>query len=887
VKPHCAFTWWVVALSLFGLTPSALAEQRTQTGTLRIVVHDPSGAVVPGAVVRIKGADGAAAEVTADGLLSDGFGVATARDLGAGRYSVTVSFPGFETKTAPDVRVRTGENRRDVTLAIQKLDQTISVGRDPATSASDPNSDRFNTVLSKPQIDALPDDPDEMENVLKEMAGPGATIRVDGFRGGRLPPKSQIRSIRFSRDMFAAENHGGGLVFVDLVTQPGLGPLRGGLDFTFRDDSLNARNAFVGEKGPEQTQQYTLNLSGTLLKERTSFSLSAGGASLYDSANVFAALPGGSRSVPVRRPSDRMNVNGRIDHALTKTQTLRATFQQNQNDQRNLGVGNFDLSERAYARTSDDRVFRLSESGPWSRNVFAESRFQIHWLSTEAASATEVPTVRVLDAFTAGGAQQAGGRRSTEIEWATNIDWAKGKHAARAGALIEGGSYRSDSRTNYLGTYTFTSLADYEAGRPANYTQRTGDPLVQYSQWQAGVFVQDDWRVRKNLTLSGGLRQELQTHMDDRWNLAPRAGFTWAPFENGKTTVRGGAGVFYDWLDADTFEQTLRVDGVRQQDVVVRNPGYPNPFSGGSDQQVLPTSKYTLAGKLVMPKRAMVNVGLSRQLSSTLSANVSFNRTDGTNRLRGRNINAPLAEGSRPNQSLGNVTQVESTAHMRGQSLNAGLNLNIPSRRTMLFANYSWLRQENDADGPFSLPADSYDPAGDWGPAAGVPHHIFSGMANTTLLKNIRLGFTATARTGAPYSVTTGRDDNGDTVFNDRPAGVSRNSAVSKGMWDVGSRVSYAFGFGQRPAAGGMTGGPTMVIQRVGGAGGASDMLGMLGGGGAEDKRVRFELFVSAQNLFNHVNPIGFSGVMTSPFFGQPTAAMPGRRIDVGMRVGF
>jgi hypothetical protein len=887
VKPSPrTFTWCVVTLWLwlFSCAPGALAEQRAQTGTLRITVHDQSGAVVPGAVVRVTGADRPAAEITRDGLLSDGVGVATAQDLVAGRYAITVSFPGFETKTVTDVRVRTGLTGGDVTLAFQKLDQSVSVGRDPAKSASDPNHARFSTVLSKQQIDALPDDPDEMEKVLEEMAGPGATIRVDGFRGGRLPPKSQIRSIRFSRDMFAAENHGGGMVFVDIVTQPGLGPLRGGLDFTFRDDSLNARNAFVDEKGPEQTQQFTFNLSGTLLKEQTSFSLSAGGASLYDSANVFAALPGGARSVPIRRPSDRMNVNGRIDHALTKTQTLRVTFQQNQNEQRALGVGSFDLSERAYRRTSDDRVFRLSESGPWSRNVFAESRFQLHWLSTGAVSASELPTVRVLDAFTAGGAQQAGGRNSTEIEWATNVDWAKGKHAVRAGVLVEGGSYRSDSRTNYLGTYTFPSLADYESGRPATYTQRTGDSLVQYSQWQAGVFVQDDWRARKNVTLSGGLRLELQTHMDDRWNLAPRAAFTWSPFSHGKTTVRGGGGIFYDWLDADTFEQTLRVDGVRQQDVVIRNPGYPNPFSGGADLQVLPTSKYMLAGNLVMPKRAMLNVGISQQLSPAISANVSFNRTEGTNRLRGRNINAPVADGSRPDRLLGNVTQVESTARMRGQSLNAGLNVNLPTRRTMLFANYAWIRQENDADGPFSLPANSYDLAGEWGPTAGVPRHIFSGVANTTLLKNIRLGLTATARTGSPYTVTSGRDDNGDTVFNDRPAGISRNSALSKGMWDVGARVSYAFGFGQRPATGPMPGGQTMVIR---GVGGASDLLGMLGGGGAEDKRVRVELYVSAQNLLNHVNPIGFSGVMTSPFFGQPTAAMPGRRIDVGMRIGF
>ena len=876
----------VVALSVLALNSPALAQQRPTSATLRIVVHDPSGAVIPAAVVLITDAEAPTPAVPVE-VTSDGQGVAVAAGLGPGRYAVSVSFPGFETKILTDLRLRAGETKRDVTLAIQKLDQAVSVGRDPAVSASDPNNDRFSTVLSKQQIDTLPDDPDEMESVLKEMAGPGATLRVDGFRGGKLPPKSQIRSIRFSRDMFAAENHGGGMVFVDITTQPGMGPLRGGLDFTFRDDVLNARNAFVDEKGPEQTQQYGFNLSGTLIKQRTSFSLSAGGASLYDSANIYAAGPDGTVSSNVRRPSDRVNFNGRIDHALTKAHTLRLTFQRNADDQKNLGVGGYDLTERAYARSSDDRLLRLAESGPISRNVFGESRVQLHWLSNSVDSAYELPTVSVLDAFTAGGAQQAGGRRSTELEWATNVDWAKGKHAVRAGTLLEGGSYRGDSRTNYLGTFTFASLSDFDAGRPTTFSRRAGDPLVRYSMWQAGLFVQDDWRVRKNLTLSGGLREELQTHLDDRWNPAPRVGFTWSPFKSGKTTIRGGGGIFYDWLDAGTFEQTLRVDGVHQRDMVVRNPGYPNPLSGDSSQEVLPPSKYTLGTDLVQPTRKMINVGLSQQLTPTLTANVSFAHSTGANRFRGRNVNAPRSDGTRPDPSLGNVTEVESTARMRGSSLNTGLNLNIPNRRTFLFANYSWLRQENDADGAFSLPADNYNLSGEWGPAAGVPHHIFSGILNTTVRKNIRAGLSATARTGTPYNITTGHDDNGDTVFNDRPQGVPRNAAATKGMWDVGARVSYAFGFGTRQAGGGMGGGPTVVIQRVGSVGGGGDMLNAIGGGGAEDKRVRFELYVSAQNLLNHVNPIGYSGVMTSPFFGEPTAAMPARRIDVGVRMGF
>ena len=867
--------------------PTGAAAQTTDAATLRVVVKDPSGAVIPGAIVQVKGTEERTAAVTRTDVLSDGQGVAAAAGLRPGRYAIEVAFPGFETLTLPDVRVRAGENKRDAVLKIQKLEDSVSVGRDKATVASDPNNDRFNTVLSKEQINALPDDPDEMERVLKEMAGPGATIRVDGFRGGKLPPKSQIRSIRFQRDAYAAENHMAGMVFVDIVTQPGLGPLRGSMDFLFRDDSLNARNAFQPDKGAEQTQQYTMNLSGTLRKDRTSFSLSATGAALYDSAYVYADTTTGLQNNAIRRPSDRMNFNGRLDHAMTTSHTLRANLQTNGVETDNLGVGGFDLEERAYSRKTEEALLRLSESGPWSRTLFGESRLQVRRQSSGSTSDLERRTTRVLDTFTSGGAQQAGGREATDIEWATNVDWARGRHAVRFGTLIEGGWYTSDNRTNYLGTFVFPSSADFDAGRPASFSQRIGDPRVEYSQWQAGFFVQDDWRARSNLTISAGVRQELQTHMDDRLNLAPRVGVTWSPFKNGKTTLRGGGGVFYDWLESETYEQVLRVDGVRQRDLVVTNPGYPDAFLGATGE-ILPGSKYTFADGLVMPKRIMANVGLSHQFKPTLTANVSYSRSHGYDRFRGRNVNAPI-DGARPDPTIGNVTQVESTASMRGQTLSAGLNFNIPARRMFLFANYAWMKQESDADGPFGLPANSYDPAAEWGPVAGIPRHNFTGMFTTSLTRTVRLSLGGSWRAGVPYNITTGHDDNGDTVFNDRPAGVGRNTARTEMAWDVNGRLSYAFGFGKRAGAdgGAGAGGPVIIAHRVtvGGAGGG-DIAGAFGGG-AEDKRVRFELFASASNLFNAVNRTGYSGVMTSPFFGQATAAMPARRIDVGVRVGF
>ena len=860
------------------LSASTVAAQTPPgTAALRVTVRDPSGAVIPNAIVTIVGPDTSAS--------TDSKGVATIASVSPGRYSITVAFGGFETRTLTDVRLKPGENHRDVTLAIAKVAETVAVGRDPATAASDPNNERFGNALTKAQIDALPDDPDEMEQQLKQMAGPGAVIRVDGFHGGKLPPKSQIRSIRFASGMFAAENHNGGMTFVDIQTQPGLGPLRGSTDFSYRGGAFDARNAFQPAKGPEETKQYNADLSGTLWKNRTSFSVGYTGATLFDSANVYAAGPDGPDAGAIRRPSDRSTINARIDHALSRTQTLQASVQRNANDQRELGVGGFDLADRAYANKTSDTLFRLRETGPWSKALNAETRLQIHQSTSANRSSVEAPAVNVLDAFTSGGAEQRGGTRSTELEYATNLDYARGRHSMRFGTLIQGGAYRSDAGANYLGTFTFSSLADYEAGRPATYTQRTGNPLVEYSNWDAGFFAQDDWRAAKNLTLSGGVREELQTHLGDRWNAAPRGGVTWSPFKNGKTTIRGGGGLFFDWLDASVYQQTLQVDGVHEQDIVVENPGYPDPYSGGAGVEVLPASTYVLGQGLVMPARALAMAGVSQQLAN-LIVNVNYTHAQGWDRFRGRNVNAPQA-GVRPDPLLGNVTEVQSSGRLRNDSLNVGVNLSLTSTHTLLFANYAWLRQRNDADGPFSLPADSDDLAAEWGPASGVPSHIASAVLNTTLLDRIRVSVSASARSGTPYNITTGRDSNGDAVFTDRPAGVGRNSGMSAGTWDVAARLTYVFGFGQKSQDGGPGGQRVVIIQRAGG--GAGDLLGGGAGfgGGADNKRVRVELFATASNLFNRVNLAGYSGVMTSPFFGQPTAAGPARKLDVGLRIGF
>ena len=153
------------------------------------------------------------------------------------------------------------------------------------------------------------------------------------------------------------------------------------------------------------------------------------------------------------------------------------------------------------------------------------------------------------------------------------------------------------------------------------------------------------------------MRHEIQTHVNDYWNVAPRFGATWSPFKSGSTTIRGGVGIFYDWYEAQLYEQTLRVDGTRQVDTVVQNPGFPDPFAGG-DAVVLPSSRYIQDDDLRLPTTLRTNVGVERTFGRWARVNAGYSFARGSSLFRGRNINAPLEDGSRPDPTTGNITHL-------------------------------------------------------------------------------------------------------------------------------------------------------------------------------------------------------------------------------------
>ncbi len=845
--------------------------------TLRVTVLDPTEAALVIAEVTIVDARGSEQTRAVDAR-----GVAVFENLEPGTYQVKAAAESFRPLTTP-FTVRRGENRTTLRLALATIEQSVVV---QDQSAADRRDNGFSQTLTQEQIDALPDDPDEMAEELARMAGPGAQIFVNGFRGGRLPPKDQIQQIRFHTNSFSAEYHEAGMVRVEVITKPGMGGWRGMTNFGFRDESLNATPAFADEKGPEQMRRYMVNFQGPIAKGKTGLTVSFDGNNSYESRTIVAQSPTGA---PVNGlatvPGNAVNFTARVEHLMGASSQLQAEYSRRQNDRRNLGVGDFDLPERAYATDNSTDTFRVRSTNVIGKKVFSEFRFSVIDSTLSTTSASTAPTVRVNDAFNAGGAGQMGDRHAREIEVAQNFDFSVGrKHSLRAGLLFETGWWDSDQRSNAFGTYTFTSLDAFNAGLPATYAIRVGNPLVEYAQTKAGWYIQDDFRPVRTLQLSAGLRHEIQTQVESKWNLAPRGAFTWNATK--KTTVRGGYGIFYDWYDSALYEQTIRVDGNHQVDVIVQQPGFP-VLEGGGDR--LPASIIRSA-PIDQPLIQQASVGLERPLAAWADFRTDYMWTRGSRTLRSINVNAPT-DGVRPDPTVGNITEIQSTGKRASDRVTVALNARYMPRRMLGMVMYQFANTRNYADSPTALPSNSLDPDADWGPAAqDVRHRIFFNF-NTPLGNGVRMGLNVQGASALPYNITTGLDANGDTVFNDREAGVTRNSGRGASQWTTNVRFNKSIGLG-----GTRSGPPTMPMppppptgamnQRVGGGPGGGDgpqMVVMEG----NNAKYRLDLFLNIQNAFNNVNYNAFIGNQLSPFFGTATSAAPPRRIEVGFSIGF
>jgi hypothetical protein len=967
-QPKFLFRVRILMVTLLCAAVANGVAAQVRNGTLRGQVTDPSGGTVATAGVLLTTPDGQTVVRTTDAM-----GAFEAVDLAPGTYVVRVTLQGF----APyeqTVQLAGGQIQElSISLLIETQQTEVTVAELAPTVDASPSNNADSLVMQGSDLEALADDPDQLEADLQALAGPsagpnGGQIYIDGFTGGRLPPKSSIREIRVNQNPFSSQFERMGFGRVEVLTRPGTDELHGRFSVQGNTSKLNSKNPFlpVSEQVPYHSLNFDGNISGSF-RGRASFSVSAFRRNINNSSIVNAiVLDPSFNPVPfttsVELPQRRTNISPRFDYQLTRDNTLTVRYQYSRDTESNSGVGGFSLPSQGVDAFESEHSIQISDTQILGERAVNETRFEYtRNRSTETALNSGV-TTRVSDAFTGGGTSRASLEEANEYELQNYTSYIFGPHMLKFGARLRASTVVDESIDNFNGAFTFTSIEAYQAteqglannltpeqiaangGGASQFSITTGTPRTSISPLDLGLYIQDDWRLRSNITLSYGLRFETQKDIPDKLDWAPRIGLAWAiGGGNRPTVVRAGWGIFYDRFDEGDLMQLERFNGVTQQEFIVTDPTfYPTvpPITSLPPAQTLATT-YQIDPDLRSPYILQAAVSVERQLTRIANVSVSYLNSRGVHYFLTNNINAPLPgtvtpsnpDGIRPFPGQGNIYEYQSSGTFQQNQLITSLNIRA-SAALSLFGRYTLNRARgNSSNGGF--PSNPYDLNQDYGRTNFDVRQRVNFGGTIALPYDFRLSPLVTFQTSPPFNIRVGDDLNGDSQFNDRPGFVTPQSleenivvtewgtfdvapgpnstiipinyGVGTSRFSVNMRLGKTFSFGGTgqaaatagpagpqggPGGGGFGGG------RPGGGGPGGGGFGRgRGGGGGGGGRGRYNVTfnIDARNIFNIVNYANPNGNLSSPLFGEVTSLAGGpystgaspRRIDLQLAFSF
>jgi hypothetical protein len=813
----------------FCLLFSGLVHAQVTDGTLRGQITDPSGSAVGTATVIVTTPAGGA--VTAN---ANRDGVYEVKNLAPGKYSVKIIAPGFTEVDRDAVQITAGQVLKlDAKLNIETQEQKVLVTDQAATALDvNPASNAGAIVLQGKDLEALSDDPDELQSDLQALAGPsagpnGGQIYIDGFTAGQLPPKASIREIRINQNPFSAEYDKLGYGRIEILTKPGTDQWHGQLFLTGTTAALNARNPFerlpVGEAPPGyESTQFSGNIGGPLSKKASIFfnyeqrninNLNVVSAQIVD-PTTFAVTP---FSQAVANPDTRINLSPRLDYQVSAGNTLSVRYQYYRQTQDNESVGGFNLASLATNQFDSESTFQVSDTQTLSPRLINETRFQyVHEVANQNPLST-APMISVSSAFAAGGNTTGiNNDAQNRYELQDEAYLTLGKHALKIGGRLRSTIEDNSTNQTFNGEYSFgkrllspnvctptaadncqiTPLEAYQitlqgqaAGLPFTQIQAMGGGASFYSlafnpagraatsisYFDGSVFVQDDFRWRPNVSISYGLRYETQNNLGDHADFAPRIGLAWGfgAKKNAapKTVLRAGFGIFYDRFTTDDLLLQQRQNGVIQQQYLIPNPTF-------FDQTTtVPPSQFV--GAIASPQTVYVpnndlrtpytmQTGVSVERQLTKIANISVTY------LNSRGVHAFYTNFINAN-AAGEAPpdqilyQYQSGAVFRQNQLIVNGSVRAGTK-VSLFGFYVLNYANSDTTGPTFMPSDPHDIALDYGRASfDYRNRLFMG-GTVGLPKGFRLSPFMVASSGPPFNITTGDDLFGDAQFNARPA---------------------------------------------------------------------------------------------------------------------
>jgi hypothetical protein len=884
-------------------------------------VLDPSGEAISGALVRSS---------NGQSTLTDADGRYVLACLPSGPAHLTIHAQGFANSnaTAP-FNPHPGPNARfDIHLAIARVDTDVEVG-DDATSM-DPDHGIGTHTLTGKDIQELADDPDDFKRELQVLAAanggaPGAaTITVDGFQNGSaLPPKSSIARIVTAPDMFSTEYqeapYSGGRI--EIYTKPGAKHYHGALFYTDSNGSFNANDPYSVTATPAGKRRYGFELTGPIRKKGSDFNLALEKRDI-DEFNVVNAVTLDANQQPqalhqtVAAPQRLWIASARSDWQPTPTDIVTLSFSANVNNSDNQGVGGLTLLANGYDSHVSEYDLRLTNTQTINLNLLHETRIGYTWKDTAQSPLSSTPGLSVAGFFNGGGNTSGNlNTRERDLELDDDVLYTRGRHSFKIGTQSLGLFVHEDDPVAFNGGYSFggntapvldinnqpttqttqiTGLEQYRrallslpGGTPTTYTQGSGTALVPLTQWQMSLYLQDTVKLTPRFSVSGGLRYTLQSSPSSYANFAPRLSVAWAVDKQSKTVIHFRAGLFQNPVNQGIALEAERLNGTRQNQLLVYSPSYTAPLTP------IPGS-VSIGTRRVLPASFAQNPSLQTMAAIEHDfphhwhpiANIIY--VNGWAGARSRNINAPLVASSnntppnlltalaapRPIAPNLNIFAFEETSHISGPIVFLGLDQHS-FKRFGFFAGYLYFDLKTDAAANAGFVQDAYSNQGERArPDWQATHRAFA-FGNYNLPWKGDLSVELDAQSGLPYNVTTGTDNNGDGNFNDRP------SYATIAGTDV---FTTRFGMltpdtvnGNAPRNLGTM--PSLLHLDVN----LSRKFTL--GGKDSDRSITFN--ARSANLVNHTNVTAVSTVVSSPTFSQSLAAESARRIELGARFAF
>lgn len=916
---YCAF-WVLLVGTMWGQQP----------GSLKGTVADESGAVIPDATIEVL-----QGQRVVQSAHSDALGKFVVAGLGDGQYCVRVKADGFQDFKSDWQKLSgEGEVRFAITLKILTAMEQVTVTSDQSGGVGLESADNATAVVLRgADLDVLPDDSEELLADLQALSGPpvgsgGSQLYLDGFSGSRVPPKNAIREVRINQDPFSAQYDHAGFSRVEILTKPGAEKIHGTLQFKMSDAAMNSRNPFTSIKAPYQSKHFTGDLGGPLSK-RASFFLNFEGRWATDNEVVDATILDPSLHItPLTQaelmPDREHSAGGRIDYKLNEKHNLTGRYQWDHSQEQNAGVGGFALPSRAYATSNTAHTFQLTENAILSSTALNQTRFQFVRTTLTQQATSFAPTIQVLDAFTSGGAQVGNSQHVEDLlELQNYMTKTWGSHTLTFGGQFHRDAVYDRSPGNFGGTFVFSgglapelnssnqivlngngnpimsslsSIQRYQrtlqllqvgfsptevialGGGASQFSIAAGQPVSAFTQSDVGLFLQENWHANSHLSINAGFRWEGQNDIHDWKDFAPRFGLAWMPGgKSRRTVIRLGAGIFYDRFPAAEILQTLRFNGRTQQQYVLNNPAfYPQvPSITSLEAMGVAQTIRTLNPNLRAPYLMQASAGLEHEMPLGMLVSLNYIGSWGRHQLVSENV----AANSGP-----------AAANYRYVSAGA-LNLNqfIASVRRpfhngfAVFGRYEYNRAFGNTDGVNTFPANQSNLQADYGRAATDIRHTLVLGGSLPGPFGTSLNAFLVVRSGAPFNITTGHDNNGDTLFTDRPAFASasqpgaivtpfgifnpfpgsgsavipHNYGQGPGFAMLNLRLSRTFGFGA--VAG--DGSSKRVVPALAGS--------RLFAAPSTNHHYNVTVEIIVRNLLNTTNPGIPVGNLSSPSFGR------------------